>query len=343
MKLQGAAIQGFVKRPDPRARAVLVYGPDSGLVRDRADTIGSHIVADLSDPFRVADLSGRMIADDPARLADEAASLSLIGGRRLVRVREAEDSVAAAFIQFLKSPPPGDSLIVVESGDLSPRSKLRLAFESSEIAVAVPCWVEDERSLERVIDDLLRERGLTADPEVAGLLARRLVGDRMMARSEIEKLSLMILGRDRLTIEDVESGVGDAASQDPDEPGLAAADGDHAGLDRALGRLFADDVSPVAILRSAQRHFQRLRTVVALMGEGGSPESATDRLRPPAHFKIKGRLARQARTWSAAAIARALERLVETEAEVKRTGIPDRTVCSRALFQLAAIAAARLR
>jgi len=341
MKLQGAAIAGFVKRPDPRVRAILVFGPDSGLVRERANALGRGVVSDLNDPFRVADLTGRAIADDPARLGDEAAAMTLTGGRRLVRVREAEESVAGAFTAFFKEPAPGDSLIVVEAGDLSPRSKLRTAFEAADIGVAVPCYVEDERSLERVVDDLLRERGVKADPDVAAALAGRLVGDRMVARSEIEKLSLMILGRDRLTIEDVEAGVGDASSQDPDEPGLAAADGDFAGLDRALGRLYGDDVSPVAILRSAQRHFQRLRNVVATMGEGGSAESVIERLRPPVYFKLKGRLARQARVWRVPTINRALERLVEAEADVKRTGVPDRAVCARALFQIASTAAAR--
>lgn len=339
MKLQGAAIAGFVKRPDPRVRAVLVFGPDSGLARERADAIGLGIVPDLADPFRVADLTGRAIVDDPARLVDEAAAIAFTGGRRLIRVREVEDSAAGIFVAFLKEPPPGDSFIVVEAGDLSTRSKLRAAFESADIAAAVPCYVEDERSLERVVDDLLRERNIKADPEVAGFLAQRLVGDRLVARSEIEKLSVMILGRDRLTIEDVEAGIGDASAQDPDEPGLAAADGDFATLDRALGRLFGDDVSPVAILRSAQRHFQRLRAVVATMGEGGTAEHAVERLRPPVYFKLKGRLARQARKWSAPAVARALERLLEAEADVKRTGIPDRSVCARALFQIASTAA----
>ena len=43
MKLTGARIQsfvaGYVARPDPKLRAVLVYGPDTGLVRERAAAI----------------------------------------------------------------------------------------------------------------------------------------------------------------------------------------------------------------------------------------------------------------------------------------------------------------
>ena len=127
MKLQARAIDGFLRSPDPKIRAVLLYGPDTGLVRDRAMALGRTVVADLSDPFRVTEMLGRAVADDPARLADEAAALSFTGGRRLIRVREAEDNVTAAFTAFLADRTPGDSLVIVESGDLGNRSKLRTA------------------------------------------------------------------------------------------------------------------------------------------------------------------------------------------------------------------------
>ena len=122
MKLQGKAIEGFIARPDPKIRAVLVYGPDAGLVRDRADTLARSVVADLADPFRVAELGAKAVAGDPARLADEMAALSLTGGRRLIRLREADESTAAAFAALFAGAPAGDSLVVAEAGDLGARS-----------------------------------------------------------------------------------------------------------------------------------------------------------------------------------------------------------------------------
>src|SRR5947209_11687995 len=97
MRLAPARIAAFLQRPDPEIRAVLLYGPDEGLVRERAEAVARSVCSDLKDPFRVADLTGAGLAADPARLADEAAQLSLIGGRRIVRVRGAGDALAKLF------------------------------------------------------------------------------------------------------------------------------------------------------------------------------------------------------------------------------------------------------
>jgi DNA polymerase-3 subunit delta len=89
MKLQGAAIERFLSRPDPAARAVVLYGGDEGLIRERARRLGRHVVEDLNDPFRVAVLTADAVAADPALLADEASSLSQAGRNRGRRGRPA--------------------------------------------------------------------------------------------------------------------------------------------------------------------------------------------------------------------------------------------------------------
>ena len=65
------------------------------------------------------------------------------------------------------------------------------------------------------------------------------------------------------------------------------------------------------------------------------------RLRPPVFFKLKTRLVKQARHWSPNHVRQALERLVDAEADCKRTNMPDETLCARVLFQLASLGARR--
>src|SRR2546423_1790242 len=101
MRLAGARVEAFMRRPDPDVRAVLLYGPDAGLVRERAESIARTVCPDLHDPFRVADLAAAVLVADPARLVDEAAQISLMGGRRVVRVREAGDALAPLSTRFL--------------------------------------------------------------------------------------------------------------------------------------------------------------------------------------------------------------------------------------------------
>ena len=80
---------------------MLLYGPDMGLVRERADTLARTVCPDLRDPFRIADLNAAALGADPPRLLDETAQLSLVGGRRVVRVRGAADGLARLFAGVL--------------------------------------------------------------------------------------------------------------------------------------------------------------------------------------------------------------------------------------------------
>ena len=113
MKIAFRDIEGFVRQPNPAVRVILVYGPDQGLMRERAQMMAKSVVSDLNDPFNVAVLSGEMLKGDPARLNDEANAMSMMGGKRLVRVEGAGDSVSALVKDYLAcllytSPSPRD-------------------------------------------------------------------------------------------------------------------------------------------------------------------------------------------------------------------------------------------
>ena len=164
-KLAPRQIDGFLAKPEPTVRAVLVYGADVGLVHERCKALLGAVVNDPGDPFRVTVVDAAELRADPPRLADEAAAQSLVGGQRVVLVRNADDGVAPRFRDFLADPPVapgGDALIIVDAGELTGRSALRRLFEAAKDAVAIACYHDDARSLPAVISDLLRAHGLSA-------------------------------------------------------------------------------------------------------------------------------------------------------------------------------------
>lgn len=130
MKIAPGAADRFVASPPESLRACLVYGPDGGLVRERAASLARQRVGDLSDPFRVSMLSAAAVAETPGRLADEAAMLSLTGETRVVRADGIGDA-AFESVEILLSRPEASTLVVLEAGDLPPRSKLRKIFEGA--------------------------------------------------------------------------------------------------------------------------------------------------------------------------------------------------------------------
>jgi len=343
MKITGSRIDGFVAKPDPAARAILIYGPDSGLVRERADRLARGVVPDLGDPFRVVELQGSTLREDPARLGDEAAQIAMIGGRRVVRVRDATDGCAAAFAAFLEHP-LGDALVLVEAGDLSARAKLRALFEAEDNAAALPCYVDDPDAIAGLVREMLHGSNLAAAPDALEYLTTHLGGDRLLIRREIEKLILFMgPGAGQVRLEDVEACIGDNAAQSLDDAVLAAADGDPRRAEHALARAFAEGEAPVGALRAAQRYFQRLHAAGAAVEAGASAEHAADSMKPKLFWKVRGRFIAQLRFWSAARVGQALERLTAAEIACKSTGLPDEAIATRCFLELAGAAGRQRR
>ena len=238
MKITGRA-DAFVAKPYPSLCAVLIYGPDAGLVRERLNALTKAVAGAVDDPFRVVEFPADVLRDDPARLGDEAAALSFTGGRRVVRIRDASDTVAEVLGGFVDAP-IGEALILVSADDLGPRSKLRAAFEKADRAAALPCYADDERSLEGVIRETLKAGGLSITPDALSWLTDRLGGDRELSRRELEKLVLYISSAATKTVseEDVLACIGDTAALGLDDLIYAVGDGDQATVqDRKSTRL----------------------------------------------------------------------------------------------------------
>ena len=334
MKIAGGRVTGFIRNPDPAVRAALFYGPDQGLVRERADALVAAVCDDPADPFRVIELTAGVVKSDPARLVDEAASLSFTGGRRVVRIREATDAVAEEFKALLATV-TCEALVVVETGQLAPRSSLRKLFETAANAAVVACYVDSDAVLSQVISDTLAKHGLGATPEATAFLAANLGSDRAVTRSELEKLALYMGGPGTVRIEDAAAAVGDSGIMSIDSTIYAACGGDPRALDRSLARAFAEGVQPVTLLRAAARHLQRLHLARSLVDKGRSPDQAMMALRPPVFQGLKDGFRDQTRRWDGERLAVALEIVTEAELDCKTTGTPVEAVCGRALMRLA--------
>jgi DNA polymerase-3 subunit delta len=334
MKLAPSRIAAFLQRPAPEIRAVLLYGPDEGLARERAGMIARTICPDLKDPFRVAELSAAVLATDPARLADEAAQLSLTGGRRVLRVGGAGDALAKLFGDFLETA-PGDAFVVVEAGDLPSRSALRRTFEAAGRAASIACYPDTPRELAAVIQETLTERRVTASRDAAQFLVERLGSDRQLTRSELEKLALYAGEGGRVELEDARLSVSDSAALELDDAVMAAAGGDAVMLERVLDRVFQQGESPVSVVRALLRHLHRLHAFAARLTAGATLEEVLRTARPPIFFKQEDGFRRQLRLWTEASLRPQLDRIAKAELNIKTTGFPAETICREAMLAVA--------
>jgi DNA polymerase-3 subunit delta len=346
--LKGRDIDAFIARRDPRHGAALVYGPDLGLVRERADKLSKAVTPDFRDPFNYLELTDADLKAAPTRLADEAAALSLMGGERLVRIRTNGEAAADAADILLKGLEDGsvkpNGLVVIEAGDLGKSSRLRKMFEQAKAAVALPCYADAPADVRALATAMASAEGLSIGPDALDFLQEFLGEDRGVTRAELEKLVLfkgpkaVRDGPATISAEDVRAVMVDTISDAAQEAAFAAADGASANLARALHRSAGAGASPVGLVRALQREFARMRAAQGMIAEGASAEAAMGKLRPPVFFMEKRAFESRLRRWSLKRIDAALDLLLEAELGAKSTGLPDQEIVERAALRIAAMA-----
>ena len=304
------------------------------MIRDRAAALVRSVAGSLDDPFLVAEL-GR---EDTARLADEAASLALTGGRRVVRLREATDTATEQVVAILKGNAP--ALVVLEAPGLATRSRLRLLIESAPDGAAIACYPEEGRALSETIRAVLTEAGVSIDADALSWLSDQLGADRVSTRGEADKLALYVGPGGRVDLDAAMACVGDLAGLSLDDALFAATEGDVMRADRALELAVAEGATPVGVLRAGLMHLQRLHRVRLTVDDGLSTADAMKGARPPVFFRRAHAFSRAVELWSSAALMTAMAALADAERACKRTGAPDAVLSRNAVLTLARRAAA---
>jgi DNA polymerase-3 subunit delta len=334
VKLAPARVPAFLRDPGD-CRVVLLFGDDAGMIRDRAEALVRTVAGSLDDPFLVSELPREEIR----HLANAAAELSLMGGRRVVRVRDATDSATDPVQTLLKTQAP--ALVVLEGPAMQSRSKLRTLLEAAADGAAIGCYPEEGRALEETIRETLRANGAGIEPDALSWLAQQLGADRASTRAELEKLALYVGPGNRVDLDAAMTCVGDLAGLSLDDALFAATTGDVATADRALEAAMAEGAGPVQVLRAALGHLQRLHRARLVMDEQGLPAAdAVKGLRPPVFYQKVGAFTRSLGLWPSPTLMAALAALAEAERGCKRTGWPDEALCRNAVLTLARRSAA---
>lgn len=335
MKLSGAKADAFVKKPDPKVRAVLLFGPDAGLIRERAKTLVAHF-ADENDPFAITELTGDALRKDGALLADATNALSLMGSAAVVNVRDVGDAQVSQIEDWLEAG-AGVHPAIFESGELAPRSKIRAMFEKRSDAAAAGCYPDEGRDLAGVVREHMSSNGVTLERDAVPVLMGRLGTDRLAVRQELDKLVMYAGGPGSgatITAADVEASIGDVKTASLDDIAFAVGGGDQKSLGDAMDRAFSEGATAIGVIRAVQRHLDRLHQAKSMSQSDGNLQGAIKKLRPPVFFKVAAAFEAQARAWAPNDLARAMTLLLDTERDCKSGLDIERAMCERALLQL---------
>lgn len=329
--------ESFLKAADRNFTALLFYGPDAGLVSERARQAATAWATRETPPGEILRLEERDLEDDPGRLADELMTVPMFGGRKVVRTSSGR-RINATLLKPLVEDAGLPSVLIVEAGNLKPGEALRKLFEQPAHAAAIACFPDEERDLGAVIDEEMASAGLTISPLARESLMARLGADRVMSRGEIEKLKLYCAGRSKVEVEDVEAIVGDASEQTIDKIVMAAASGQAKRAINEFARAMAAGESAQTVILAVQRHFVRLHHVRSQMEAGRPLADILRGFKPPLHYKQRDALTAQSHVWACQRLAQALYTIQTAAKTARQNSALEEVVAERLVLSLARMA-----
>lgn len=349
MKLTGARAAKFVQAPQSDIIGVLLYGPDRGLVKERGGLLTKYYLPNPDDAFAATILTADDLTGDPAKLADEISALSMFGDARLVRLRLDHERNGAAIAKIIKSfdtePEKAEAKLIIEAGDLTPRSAVRKAFEAAGRFTAIGCYTANAADLANLVRTSLNEHSIAIDKDALDFWTPLLEGDYAMARSEIEKMALYKgYGTEpnaKVTMADVRILAAGGQSVSIDDIIMSAMSGNVAECDASFRRAVAGKMNSAVILRSLQRHIGRLLEASVNIDNGDSAEGALRSLRPPVFRMQERAFLSQLRIWPGSMLRRALSQSLEAEKQLKTASAPVDAITGRLLLALSGYAGKR--
>lgn len=336
-------VDAWLARPDPAVAVVLIYGPDRGLVAERARAFAKRTGLPLDDPFSVVKLDGSEVEKEEGRLLGEARTVPMFSDRRLLWVRNAGAQKSLADdVKALLAEPPRDAVVLIEAGDLKKGGGLRALVEAAPAGMALPCYADEARDLDGIIDDELGRAGMTMTLEARQALRRSLGGDRLASRGEMEKLVLYAQGKSEITLDDVKASSGDVSGQSFEDAIDAMLDGRIDDFDTAFSLQCQAGGQPFLALAAAMRQFQTLQAMRGAMEQSGRNAAAiVASHRPPVFFARRKLVEKMLERWSADAIGRALTRLQAAVLQTRRRPELSTALARQALLGIAVESARR--
>jgi DNA polymerase III subunit delta len=334
VKVKEAQISKALDRPDAAVRLFLLYGPDEAGSR----ALAARLERAMGPDAERVDLDGATLKEDPARLADEAASFSLFGGKRHIRVTGGDDCTNAVVV-LLEGETTGNPVVFI-AGALKPTSALMKAALDHPAVLAFQGYKPEGGGLETLAVSIGRTCGLRMQPGVAARLGANCLGDRAVLEREIEKLALYLDAapdRPREASEDAYAAIGaDLAETDTSRLINAVLGGDLPTLTAELTEVEASN-SWVPAMRALQR---RLILLARLRGEvdaGKSPGAVVAALGKALFWKDQPTVTAQLSRWSSPKLATASARLFASEGAMMASKTAGHVIAAEELIAIARV------
>ncbi len=229
------------------------------------------------------------------------------------------------------------NLVVFETGELAPRSKLRKFFEKEKHLGILACYFDTEQDVKGLIETTFKKEDMLINRDISLLIAKHLGNERHIIKNELEKIILYLKDKKEFKAKDILICLSQNEDFGFDNLNYNLCDGNVVKLDKIINQLYLQGINPVALLRSVDKHFQKILFVNQKIDSGMNLNESFIKLKPPIFFLYINQFKNQVKKWKISLCYKAIERIMETEKLCKLNSKISKIVCWRTLRNIASI------
>jgi len=334
MNIKPEQVDGIVKSLPPAIRGVVIYGSNEGMISTLSQQFIKAVSPDIYDAFHVSYLNMADITADVGALYAEFNAQSLMGGRRVVVIKDATNLLTKPLREMLDSS-PSDSLLVITSLTLKTKDSLATLAKDESNFYGIGCYDDRDEDISVFVSKFISKSGFKTDNMTLQLLCSRLSNDRKISQNELDKLVSYMGDRRTISVDDVLTAVSDTAAASQEDLCYYTALGKVEKAIASYNRLIFEGEYPVTLIRTVSYHFMKLLDCAVKMEKGETADKVVFGLRPPLMFFRKQDFLAQLRVWNRSRLLSALNLLYQAERECKTTDLPAEQVASFVLMRIA--------
>ena len=192
MKIKAYELKSLVEKN--KYAAYLVYGQNKGLVREKSQII---INSYKDNQTEIIKFENDELISEQGKLTNEFNTFSLTAEKKILHILNTKDNLTEIITNTITGH-DSKNLIVFETSELTPRSKLRKFFEKEKHLGILACYFDTERDVQELIETTFKKENMPINRDIVLLITKRLGNERHIIKSELEKIILYLKDKKNL-------------------------------------------------------------------------------------------------------------------------------------------------
>ena len=232
-----------------------------------------------------------------------------------------------------------DVVIVLLSGTLDRKSKIRQLFEKSKVLTCIPFYEDNSQTLSSIASIFFREKKVAMSTQTINLLVERSRGDRQNLNSELRKIESFLISNKTIKIEDILKLTNLAENYDVSELIDSCLAKNKRKTVKILNENNYSVEDAIIVIRTLLAKSKRLLKLCKEFENKKNIDQAISSIKPPIFWKDKDIVKQQMQKWSENSLKKLIYKINKIEFLIKKNSACSINILSDFIIEQATLSA----